>query len=216
MSLGLVMATSLLLGAPPVKLPEVTLAEHVKPHMGEQVAVSGVIERVSLGKGKSEWQGTGLVLDDDTVVFVSYAEPPAGWAELIGARVRVEGLLSPSLTDHEPSLLAPHLRAPTRPVKDERKLSALLNKRVRLVGTARDAKGGAVLLINNAPVYLAGLESWPTVASGKQVAVGGTLVDKQHLPEAKRDAKGAISQGAVGSQLVLEAPTWRLIAEPKP
>lgn len=216
MSLGLVIATSLLLGAPPVKLPEVTLVEQLKSNMGQQVTVAGIVERVAIGKGNGEWQGTGVVLDDDTVIYVSYGEPPAGWNELVGVRVRVDGLLSPSLTDHEQSLLAPHLRSPGKPVKEERKLSALLGKRVRLVGTARDAKGGAVLLVNNAPLYLAGLDAWPMVANGKQVAVGGKLVDKQYLPEAKKDAKGAISQGAVGSQWVLEAPTWRLLAEPKP
>ena len=49
---------------------------------------------------------------------------------------------------------------------------------------------------------------------GFAVAVGGKLVDKQYLPEAFRDAKGMISQGAAGTQSVIESPTWRLIQEP--
>lgn len=196
----------------PTPTPEVRSTESVREHMGKQVTVVGVLERVPIGKGKNEWQGTAVVLDDDTPVYVAYAEPPRGWEALVGARVRVEGLLSPSLSDHEQSLLAPHLRSPSPPVKDEVKLAALYGKRVRLSGVARDAKGGAVLLVNDEPVYLAGVESWPEAADKKRVAVGGTLVSKQYLPEAKRDAKGAISQGAVGAQTVLENPVWRVVS----
>jgi hypothetical protein len=207
---GLVVSM-LMTGAP---VPDVTSGETVKKHMGEKVAVVGQLERVAIGKGRSEWQGTAVVLDDDTLVYVSYAAPPEGWDPLIGARVRVEGLLRPSLNDHEQSLLAPHLREPGKPKKEQRSLSKLLNTRVRLSGTARDAKGGAVLLIDNSPLYLAGLGSWPSEVHGKLVAVSGKLVDREYLPQAKRDAKGAISQGAEGSQLVLEAPVWKLLQEP--
>lgn len=218
--MSMVLAVSaLLLGAPPVKPtpnPEVTSTEQVKTHMGKQVTVVGILERVPIGKGKNEWQGTAIVTDDDTTIYLSYAEPPKGWETFVGARVRVDGLLSPSLSDHEQSLLAPHLRTPTTPVKDDTKLSAFYGKRVRLSGIARDAKGGAVLLINGEPIYLQGVDSWPDSADKKIVSVGGKLVSKQYLPEARTDAKGAISQGAVGSQTVLENPVWRVTSESKP
>lgn len=209
------LATTLLLMGAPVPVPEVTSGDLVKQHLGGPVVLVGQLERVSIAKGKSDWQGTALVLDDDTVVYVTYAAPPEGWDGLVGARLRVEGLLRPSLTDHEQSLLAPHLRQPGKPQKEPRSLPKLLGKRVRLSGLARDAKGGAVLLLDGSPLYLAGLESWPAEVHGKTVAVGGTLVEKQYLPEATRNAKGEISQGAAGKQLVLEAPTWRLLLEPK-
>lgn len=205
----------LMMGAP-VQVPEVTSGQTVKQHMGSQVIVLGQVERVPLGKGRSEWQGTGLVLDDDTIVYVSYGAPPEGWDALVGTRVRVEGLLRPSLSEHEQSLLAPHLRTPGPPKKEERPVSKLKGQRVRLSGLARDAKGGAVLLLDGAPLYLAGLQSWPSEVHGKAVAVGGKLVEKQYLPEATVDARGAISQGARGTQWVLEAPTWRLLAAPEP
>ena len=208
---GLV-ATLLMTGAP---VPEVTSAETVKQFMGENVAVTGQLERVAIGKGKSEWQGTALVLDDDTIIYVTYAAPPAGWETFIGAHIRVEGLLRPSLNEHEQSLLAPHLREPGKPKGEARKVGQLVGTRVRISGIAQDAKGGAVILINNAPLYLAGLESWPSSVQGKQVAVGGKLVEKQYLPQASKNSKGEVSQGAEGSQLVLESPTWRLIQEPK-
>lgn len=197
-------------------MPEVTSAALVQQHLGQQVTVVGVLERVPLEKGKKRWLGTALVLDDDTSVYVTYAEPPAGWAPLVGARVVVEGLLSPSIDDHSQSLLAPHLRAPSTPRRDATPPGKLLGKRVRLAGLARDAKGGAVLLVNDEPVYLAALEAWPGTARDKAVIAWGTLTSKQHLPEAKRDAKGAVSQGAVGAQLVLEGPQWRLASEPTP
>lgn len=209
------LALSLLLMGAPVKLAEVTDGAAVKAQLGKQVAVLGVLERVELSKGKAAWAGTALVLDDDTRIYVTYDAPPTGWEPLVGTRIRVEGLLSNSMSEKEQSLMAPHLRAPGAPFPAPRSLKSVLGKRVRLSGTARDAKGGAVLLIESSPVYLAGLDAWPAEAEGKQVVVGGTLVDKQYLPQATRNAKGEWSQGAQGSQLVLETPSWRLPQESK-
>lgn len=206
--------TLAVIGAPVEPTPAVSSAAQVQQFMGGTVVVVGQLERVAIGKGKSEWQGTALVLDDDTQIFVTYGAPPAGWEALVGARLRVEGLLRPSLTDHEQSLLAPHLRTPGKPKKEERALGKLLGARVRLSGVARDAKGGAVVLVGGSPWYLEGLATWPKEVHGKVVAVGGKLADKQYLPQAMRNEKGEVSQGAVGSQNVLEAPTWRLISEP--
>ena len=205
----------LMMGAPPVPVPEVTNAAALKERMGATVVLVGQLERVPMGKGTKEWHGTGVVLDDDTVVYVTYGAPPAGWEKLVGVRVRVEGTLRPSLSEHEQSLLAPHLRNPGTPKKEERALGKLVGSRVRLSGIARDAKGGAVLLVGASPLYLAGLESWPMEANGRLVAVGGTLVDRQYLPEAKKNAKGEWSQGAEGTQLVLESPSWRVLAVPE-
>ncbi|MDP2269391.1 MAG: hypothetical protein Q8K32_01595 [Archangium sp.] len=221
---GLVV-TLVVLGAP-VQVPEVTSAETVKQFMGGQVTVVGQLERVPLGKGNSSWAGTGLVLDDDTIIYLSYSAPPPGWEALIGARLRVEGTLRPSLSEHEQSLIAPHLREPGKPTKEARSLAKLMGNRVRISGIAQDAKGGAVLMIDKAPFYLEGLSSWPAEVRGKAVAVGGKLVDKQYLPKASgpmeqrgetafRDAKGMISQGAEATQNVIEAPTWRALKEPK-
>ena len=208
------MVTMLMMGAP-VQVPEVTNEATMKQFMGGNVTVVGQLERVAIGKGKSEWQGTGLVLDDDTIVYVTYGAPPEGWEPLVGARVRVEGLLRPSLTDSEQSLIAPHLRQPGKPKPEKRSLADLRNSRVRLSGVARDAKGGAIVLVNDLPIYLAGLAAWPRPIEGKRVAVGGALVEKQYLPQATRNAKGEISQGAEGKQYVLESPLWRLFQESK-
>lgn len=197
-------------------MPEVTSGALVQEHLGARVTLVGVVERVALEKGKKRWEGTAVVLDDDTTVYVTYDAPPAGWERLVGVRVKVEGLLSPSIDDHSQSLVAPHLRAPATPKRDDTSPSSLAGKRVRLGGVARDAKGGAVLLVGDAPVYLVGLEGWPNAASGKPVVAWGTLAVRQYLPEATRNAKGEVSQGASGKQLVLEGPQWRLASEAKP
>jgi hypothetical protein len=200
-------ATAVVLAAGGTPLVEVLDGSAVKDQMGNRVAVFGHLERVPMSKGNGQWSGTAVVLDDDTKVYVTYREPPEGWAPLVGQRIRVEGLLRPTAGEHEQSLLAPHLRDPGKPSKAPRPLKAMVGKRVRIAGTAQNAKGGAVLLVEKTPLYLAGLEAWPAgVVLGKPVIVGGTIVDRQYLPEASKSTKGEVSQGAVGTQLVIEAP----------
>lgn len=77
-----------------------------------------------------------------------------------------------------------------------------------LVGTAENAKGGAVLLVDGAPVYVEGLAEWPAALLHAKVKATGVRTRKQLLPEAAVDASGAVSQGAAGPQDVLERATW--------
>jgi hypothetical protein len=193
-------AISLLLGGAPVL--DVLDASAVKDQMGNRVGLVGHLERVPVKDGT----GTAVVLDDDTKIFVTYGEPPTGWSALVGQRIKVEGLLRPTAGEHEPSLIAPHLRDPGKPAKAPRALKDVLGKRVRLAGIAQNAKGGAVLMVEKQPLYLAGVEAWPSARVGKPAIVGGTVVDRQYLPQATKGPKGEVSQGAVGSQLVIEAP----------
>jgi len=68
--------------------------------------------------------------------------------------------------------------------------------RLDYTGTARDAKGGAVLVMKHGAVaYVEGRERWEDSALGKTVTVRGRLVEKAHLPVARRSPGGAISQG---------------------
>lgn len=86
-------------------------------------------------------------------------------------------------------------------------LAAKLGSKVAIEGTARDAKGGAVVLIapGEEPVYLEGVARWPDALSGRRVAVEGTLHRKKLLPDPGVEPRTA---GAEGDQLVLESPTW--------
>ncbi len=92
------------------------------------------------------------------------------------------------------------------------KLSENMGKTVTLHGTARDAKGGAVLLLpNNVPIYIEGLPCWSNEFFGKEVSVTGVLREKKLIPDPYIAPDGGISQGAVGTQQALEKAKWKLI-----
>ncbi|MFX0101718.1 MAG: hypothetical protein ACFFCS_19290 [Candidatus Hodarchaeota archaeon] len=79
-----------------------------------------------------------------------------------------------------------------------------IGQRASLIGVARNAKGGAVLVTeNDGPIYIIGLESWPDDTLGKTVRMEGILKEEKLIPDPVVDDDGAISQGAVGMQLVL-------------
>ena len=79
-----------------------------------------------------------------------------------------------------------------------------------LRGKAVDAKGGAVLVLDDGQTfYVSGLDAWPADLFGLRVEVTGT-VKTQPLPSQPlvNDA-GEHSAGATGSQDVIENATWR-------
>ena len=87
---------------------------------------------------------------------------------------------------------------------NELNLKEILDKEVTLTGMAKDAKGGAVLIVNKIPIYIKGLSSWSEDNFGKIIKVKGTLRDEKLIPDPYLNEDGAISQGAIGKQLVLE------------
>ncbi|MBL8933303.1 MAG: hypothetical protein JNM69_02045 [Archangium sp.] len=160
-------------------------------------SISGTVERVSLGRKGAI--GTALVLDDGTVVWLTYDAPPAGFEPLLGKFVRVDGTLQSQSAASPQSLMAPHLASPGKPVEVKRDLSSLIEQPVRLVGTAENAKGGAVVLVDGTPVYVAKRASWPEPLRKKRISLGGKLTRGQYLPQATVNAKGEISQGTTGA-----------------
>ena len=64
---------------------------------------------------------------------------------------------------------------------------------VRLTGVAKNAKGGAVLLVNGAPVYLEKLAAWPPEVLDTAVEASGELVDVAVLPEATTSESGELA-----------------------
>jgi hypothetical protein len=171
-----------------------------------RAVVLGTLERVTMGKGRKTWLGTALVLDDDEVVWLSYGAPPAGFEPFLGQFVRVEGVLSKTKSTQEQSLIAPHLLSPAKPVREPRALESLVGRRVRLVGTAANAKGGAVVLVQGTPVFVSGMAAWPSGVETKRVALGGTLTATT-IPAPPVGPKGEVSAGASGEQLILERPS---------
>lgn len=176
----------------------------LKKSSASPAAVIGTLERISVRKSL----GTALVTDDGKAVWISYGAPPAGWEPLLGKYVRVEGTLASQRSASPESMMAPHLNSPGTPVEVRREILKLIGKRVRLVGVAENAKGGAVVLIGNSPVYIAGKDAWPEALRTKRVSLGGTLVNEQYLPVATVSPKGEVSQGTTGgSQTVLRDAT---------
>ena len=84
-------------------------------------------------------------------------------------------------------------------------LEKLIGQKVNLNGTAKDAKGGAVLITPEGYViYIRGLESWSSELLDKHISVSGLLKKEKLIPDPTIDENGAISTGATGDQLVLE------------
>ena len=90
-------------------------------------------------------------------------------------------------------------------------LARQVGRTVTVVGVAENAKGGAVVVVDGAPVYLRSLDSWPEGVRTRRVEVTGTLRDEKLIPSPTVDSKGAVSQGAEGTQLVLDKATWRAL-----
>ena len=87
---------------------------------------------------------------------------------------------------------------------NESDLEQSLGKEITLHGTARDAKGGAVLLTDdNIPIYIKGLSTWTSGIEGSRVSASGVLKKEKYIPDPTIDEDGGISQGAIGMQYVL-------------
>lgn len=157
-----------------------------------QVVLGGTVERASKGKKAA----LVIVLDDGTTVWLT---DESAFEPLLGKFVRVEGKLQQSMT----------LGSPGKPVELKRELSALVDRPIRLVGTAENAKGGAVVLVDGTPVYVAKKDSWPEALRTKRISLGGKLTRAQYLPQATVNAKGEISQGtsSASSEYVLRDAT---------
>ncbi|MBL8933302.1 MAG: hypothetical protein JNM69_02040 [Archangium sp.] len=149
------------------------LAAHLKADAGRAI-VRGTLERVSMGKGRKAWLGTGVVTDDAEVVWVSYGAVPEGWEPLLGCFVRVEGVLAMTKSTTEQSLIAPHLLSFGAPTEEKRPLAALEGRTVRLSGLARDTPSGRVLVVEQHDLFIGG-EPWREALAGTRVSLGGTL-----------------------------------------
>jgi hypothetical protein len=81
-------------------------------------------------------------------------------------------------------------------------LTAADGKLVTISGTARDAKAGAVILVEQVPIYVDRMDSWPSKDHGRSVRMTGRLIHKKHISDPVAQS-GAIAQGAWGDQYVL-------------
>ena len=83
-------------------------------------------------------------------------------------------------------------------------LETHLEEQVTLRGTAKNAKGYAVLITkDNIVVYIKELPEWAETILNSPVKVKGLLKQINLIPDPYIDENGAISQGAEGKQYVL-------------
>lgn len=93
---------------------------------------------------------------------------------------------------------------------EQRSLHEQLDQAAEVVGVARDAHAGAVVLTDDrTPVYIAGLESWDGGLSGARVRVSGVLRHRALVPEAQVAEDGSVSHGMSGKVYVVEGASWR-------
>ncbi|MHA1256950.1 MAG: hypothetical protein ACTSPS_15260 [Promethearchaeota archaeon] len=84
-------------------------------------------------------------------------------------------------------------------------IEKLIGQKITILGIAKDAKGGAVILTpEKVPIYIKGLDSWSPELYDKQLEVTGVLKEEKFIPDPEIAEDGSISTGAYGDQLVLK------------
>ena len=85
----------------------------------------------------------------------------------------------------------------------------LVGQTITLVGTARDAHLGAVVLLSdNTPVFIDGLPMWDDQWDGKRIRVTGLLKDDSIAPDPEVNQQGEVSHGMYGDAFVLVDASW--------
>lgn len=97
-------------------------------------------------------------------------------------------------------------RAPSdAPINSMKNIDQEVGKKVTFRGVAQNAKLGAIILIEDFPIYVSGLAAWKAPFVGKQIEVAGTLV-KTGGPAIQTNEFGGVSAGVSGPIYSLENP----------
>ncbi len=92
-----------------------------------------------------------------------------------------------------------------------RSLNDMVGEDVYLEGIAENGKAGALLLLPHGEViYIRHLGGWEDEVRGSQITVRGILRYEKYIPDPEVTEDGAISQGAIGSQYVLDNAYWEM------
>jgi hypothetical protein len=87
----------------------------------------------------------------------------------------------------------------------------LIDQTITAIGEADDAMSGAIVVLSDeTPLYVGGLDFWDKNVRRKMVRVHGTLRLKKLAPDPKVNAKGEHSTGMTGKDFVIEGATWEL------
>lgn len=94
-------------------------------------------------------------------------------------------------------------------VSDLAGAGAAVGKRVRVSGTARNAKLSAVVVAGELVVYAVAHDAWPDEVVGKQVAIEGLLEREQGEPA--RGPSGELRATAEGPYFVIRAADYTVL-----
>jgi hypothetical protein len=99
-------------------MPTVKREPDIAPNKGTRVRIEATLERVPLSKGGAAHAATALRLDDGTLVWVTYSDPPSGWEAFVGQPVTVEALIWPGPPPNsKQAVIAPHISDWSPPVR---------------------------------------------------------------------------------------------------
>jgi len=97
---------------------------------------------------------------------------------------------------------------------NEGSLHDLIDQNFSFIGRAENAKGGAVVVLQNQEViYVRNLSFWKDEVTGKQISIKGIVRLEKYIPDPYISEDGGISQGAIGSQYVLDDAQWYIKLE---
>ncbi|MFW9920877.1 MAG: hypothetical protein ACFFED_14855 [Candidatus Thorarchaeota archaeon] len=92
---------------------------------------------------------------------------------------------------------------------NQKSLRDMIGEEVVLEGIAENGKGGALIVLpQNEVIYIRHLGSWDDVIRGMRISVKGVVRYEKYIPDPEVSSDGAISQGAIGSQYVLDDAQW--------
>ncbi|MHA1340709.1 MAG: hypothetical protein ACTSRZ_11140 [Promethearchaeota archaeon] len=92
------------------------------------------------------------------------------------------------------------------------KIEDMIDQKVDIVGTAQNAKAGAVIVTKNGEViYIKDMEYWADNLLDVNIKITGFLRYEKYIPDPYMDSDGAISQGSYGMQYTLENVRYEIL-----
>ena len=83
------------------------------------------------------------------------------------------------------------------------------NESITVTGIAKNGKEGALVLTDNGPYYIQGLETWEESILNKEVEVTGVLRIENADKEDLRTETGEWKSGTEGDRMIIEEAMWK-------
>jgi hypothetical protein len=88
------------------------------------------------------------------------------------------------------------------------------DQNITIIGTARNGKGGALILTKEDSVYYVdGLDSWDGAINGREISVTGILKIETLSTNEMKNVEGEWKAGIVGDKKIIHHAKWKLIAK---